>query len=195
MASLYASVDDYTAQLRALETFTKGNPSDPASQFLLGYHYMTTGHPEHAAKEFANVAKLEPKDQVAKDLLRLVDKPKDGEVVAAPAPRPEESTPAAAEATHPIDQNSMLGAWNANRDDGSKFGLDLRKDNTFNWKFDQGNRHEDFSGTYTTEGSLLLLQKQEGGALVGHVAQAGDGKFTFKLLGAPAGDPGLTFVR
>jgi tetratricopeptide (TPR) repeat protein len=197
MVSLYSSVDDYTAQLRALETFTKSNPDDAASRFLLGYHYMTTGHPEHAAKEFASVVKLQPKDRVARDLLNLVDKPKDADVVAAPAPREEETTPVAkpAEAARPIEASAILGEWNSTRDDGSKFDLDLRKDNTFTWKFDQGNRHEDFSGTYTTEGSLLLLQKQDGGALVGHVAQAGDGKFTFKLLGAPADDPGLTFVR
>jgi tetratricopeptide (TPR) repeat protein len=197
MASLYASVDDYTAQLRALESFTKSNPDDAASRFLLGYHYMTTGHPEHAAKEFASVVKLQPKDQVAKDLLNLVDKPKEADLAEAPAPREEAAAPPAKpdESVRPIEASAIVGKWSSTRDDGSKFGLDLRNDNTFSWKFDQGDRHEDFTGTYTTEGSLLLLQKKDGGALVGHVAQAGDGKFTFKLLGTPADDPGLTFMR
>jgi tetratricopeptide (TPR) repeat protein len=197
MASLYSSVDDYTAQLRALENFTKSHADDAASQFLLGYHYMTTGHPEHAAKEFASVVKLQPKDQVAKDLLALVDKPKAGDVVAAPAPR-DAGAPAAAEAekdSHPINTQTIAGSWQSNRDDGSKFALNLANDKTFTWKFNQGDRHEEFSGTYTTEGSLLLLQKKDGGAMVGHVTQNGDGKFTFKLLGAPAEDPGLTFSK
>jgi len=198
MASLYGNdVAPYTAQLRGLETFTKSNPNDAASQFLLGYHYMTTGHPENAAKEFASVVKLQPKDQVAKDLLSLVNKPKDGDVAAAPAPRDEESVPVSKpdENGPPINPDVIAGQWKSSREDGSKFGLDLRKDKTFTWKFDQGDRHEDFSGTYTTEGSLLLLQKKDGGSMVGHVAQNGEGKFTFKLLGAPADDPGLTFSR
>lgn len=198
MASLYGNdVGVYTTQLRALENFTKSNPDDAASQFLLGYHYMTTGHPANAAKEFASVVKLQPKDQVAKDLFNLVNKPKDGDVAAAPAPREENPAPDAkpAENVRPIDPNFIAGQWKASREDGSNFGLDLRKDKTFTWKYDQGDRHEDFSGTYTTEGSLLLLQKQQGGSMVGHVAQDGEGKFTFKLLGAPAEDPGLTFSR
>jgi len=195
MASLYSSVDDYTAQLRALENFSKSHPDDAASQFLLGYHYMTTGHPEHAAKEFASVVKLQPKDQVAKDLLALIDKPKSGDVVAAPAPR-DAGAPAAAEAdSHPINTQTIAGTWQSTRDDGSKFNLNLGNDKNFTWKFDQGDRHEEFSGTYTTEGALLLLQKKDGGAMVGHVTQDGDGKFTFKLLGAPAEDPGLTFSK
>jgi hypothetical protein len=39
------------------------------------------------------------------------------------------------------------------------------------------------------------LQKQDGGSMIGHVAQDGEGKFTFKLLGAPADDPGLSFTH
>jgi len=196
MASLYGNdVGPYTAQLRALENFTKSNPSDAASQFLLGYHYMTTGHPENAAKEFASVVKLQPKDQVARELFSLVNKPKDGDVAAAaPAPREEDAAAPKAD-EHPINTTTIAGQWKSSREDGSKFGLDLRNDKTFTWKFDQGDRHEDFSGTYTTEGSLLLLQKKDGGSMVGHVTQDGDGKFTFKLLGAPAEDPGLTFSR
>jgi len=201
MSSLYSSVDDYTGQLRALEKFAKSKPEDAAAQFLLGYHYMTTSHPEHAAQKFGRVVKLQPRDQVARDLLALVDKPKEGEVAVAPAPAdavPKEGPTVAAKPTvngPPIDADAMAGKWASNRDDGSKFGLDLKKDKSFTWKFDQGTRHEDFSGTYTTEGSLLLLQKQDGGAMVGHVAADGDAKFTFRLLGAPSDDPGLTFSR
>lgn len=200
MASLYSEVGEYTAQLRALESFSKSKPADAASQFLLGYHYMTTGHPEHAAKKFSAVVKIQPKDQVARDLLALVDKPNEGDEAIAPAPRDtatEDPTVVAKPEVDasPISADAIAGSWKASRDDGSKFDLDLRKDKTFTWKFDQDKRHEDFSGTYTTEGSLLLLQKKDGGAMVGHVASEGDGKFTFKLLGSPKEDPGLTFSR
>ena len=97
--------------------------------------------------------------------------------------------------SHPINTQTIAGTWQSTRDDGSKFALNLANDKTFTWKFNQGDRHEEFSGTYTTEGSLLLLQKKDGGAMVGHVSQDGDGKFTFKLLGAPAEDPGLAFSK
>ena len=198
MASLYADVEDYTAQLRALEGYTKSHSDEAGAKFLLGYHYMTTGHPDAAAKQFANVVQLEPKDRVAREMLALVDKPKDGEVVEAtpPAPR-EEAEPVArpSEDARPISADAIAGTWQSSRDDGSKFDLDLKADKTFMWKFNQGSRNEDFSGTYTTEGSLLVLQRKDGGAMVGHVAQNGDGKFTFKLLGAPQDDPGLTFSR
>jgi len=148
--------------------------------------------------------KLQPKDQVARDMLALVDKPKDGDIVAAPAPAPRdagnpdaEPAPVAKrdENVRPINADAIAGHWQAAREDGSKFNLDLNKDKTFAWKFDQGDRHENFTGTYNTEGSLLLLQKQDGGALVGHVDQKADGNFSFKVLGAPANDPGLSFSK
>lgn len=198
MAALYRDVNVYTGQLRGLENYSKDHADEAAPQFLLGYHYMTTGHPEAAAKEFAQVVKLEPKDRVAADLLALVDKPKDSDVVESPPPAPAEETAPVSkpdENVRPIDAAAMAGTWQATRDDGSKFKLDLRKDKTFTWHFTQDSRDEEFSGTYSTEGSLLILQRQEGGAMVGHVAQDGDGRFTFKLLGAPADDPGLTFSR
>ena len=198
MAALYPEVEVYTGQLRALENHAKAHADEPAPQFLLGYHYMTTGHPDAAARKFAQVVKLEPKDRVARDLLALVDKPKDGDVVESTPPAPREETAPVSkpdETTRPIDATAIAGHWQASRDDGSKFDLDLRKDKTFTWRFAQDSRNEEFSGTYSTEGSLLILQKEGGGAMVGHVTQDADGKFNFKLLGAPSDDPGLTFTR
>lgn len=198
MASLYPDVELYTAQLRELESFAKANSEDAAAQFLLGYHYMTLGHPENAATEFSKVVKMQPKDRVARDLLALVDKPKEGQPETLPAPgenatevegKPEEPPPA------PFKAEAIAGNWNASRDDGAKFKLDLNADKTFKWHYEQGERHDEFEGTYTTEGSLLVLQRKDGGAMVGHVAPDGDGKFTFKLLGAPEDDPGLAFNR
>ncbi|MGI8980807.1 MAG: tetratricopeptide repeat protein [Pirellulaceae bacterium] len=201
MASLYGDVGEYTTHLRALESYSKSRPDEAGAKFLLGYHYMTTGHPQAAAREFASVVKLEPRDRVAKDMLALVDKPTDGdrEGVDAPPPVPAEETaqpePRPREDVRPIAADAIAGQWKSTRDDGSKFDLDLKSDKTFTWKFNQGSRNEDFSGTYTTEGSLLVLQRKDGGAMVGHVAQDGDSRFTFKLLGGPADDAGLTFMR
>lgn len=196
MASLYPDVERYTEQLRGLEAFAKSNKEDAAAQFLLGYHYLTLGHPESAATEFATVVKLQPKDRVAQDMLALVEKPKEGQPEPLPEPKepvadakPDEPPP------EPIKVDALAGNWSATRDDGAKFKLDLNADKTFTWHYEQGDRHEEFSGTYSTEGALLLLQKKDGGAMVGHLAREGDGKFTFKLIGAPPDDPGLAFNK
>lgn len=197
MASLYPDVEQYTEQLRALEAFAKKNTDDAGAQFLLGYHYMTLGHPENAATEFSKVVKVQPKDRVAQDLLQLVDKPKEGErPEPLPEPgenvadtKPEEPPPAAFKA------EAVVGAWTASRDDGAKFNLDLNADKSFKWHYAQGDRHDEFAGTYSLEGSLLVLQRKDGGAMVGHLTPDGDGKFTFKMLGAPKEDPGLAFNK
>jgi tetratricopeptide (TPR) repeat protein len=196
MSSLYTHVEEYTAQLRALETFTKEHVEDAGAQFLLGYHYMTLGYPENAAREFEAVVKLQPKDRVAQDLLNLVEKPKQGE----PEPTPKSGEPiteadAKEETPPPIMGDKLSGDWTASREDGAKFKLDLHADKSFTWQFNQGTRREEFSGTYSTEGSLLLLQRKDGGAMVGHIAPDGEGQFTFKLVGGPQDDPGLVFRR
>jgi tetratricopeptide (TPR) repeat protein len=196
MASLYPDVEQYTSQLRALESFAKSNTDDAGAQFLLGYHYMTLGHPESAATAFASVVKLQPKDRVAQDLLALVDKPKEGEQ-PEPLPKPGEDENAKPEEPPPapFKAEAIAGAWTANRDDGAKFKLDLNADKTFKWHYEQGDRHDEFTGTYSMEGSLLVLTRKDGGAMVGHLTPDGDGKFTFKLLGAPKDDPGLAFNK
>ena len=76
----------------------------------------------------------------------------------------------------------------------SKFDLNLTQDKTFAWKFSQQQRGEDFSGTYMTEGALLILQRTKGGALVGQVALDGTDRFSFKLLAHPPMTPGWRSV-
>jgi tetratricopeptide (TPR) repeat protein len=202
MASLYPDVEIYTAQLRALESAARSNASDAGTRFLLGYHYLTLGHPENAAKEFEAVSKLQTRDRVAKDLLALVDKSSQvapsNDQAADRAESAEELRPRAeepAEGTKPFSDEALVGNWKASREDGSNFDLDLRADKTYTWKFTRDNRNEDFSGTYSTEGSLLVLQRNDGGAMVGSLTPDGDGKFNFKLVGAPEEDAGLTFTR
>src|SRR5262249_26696731 len=48
LVSLYGNLDDYTTQLRALESQVKANPDDAAAAFVLAYHYLVMGHNEQA---------------------------------------------------------------------------------------------------------------------------------------------------
>lgn len=65
---LYGKMGDYTKQLRALEKTIKDNPDDPGTRFLLGFHYGYLGYPSQAVKQLGKVIKLQPADQLAKNL-------------------------------------------------------------------------------------------------------------------------------
>jgi tetratricopeptide (TPR) repeat protein len=67
--SLYASTETFTAQLRALEEYTRANPKDPAPAFLLAYHYLVMGHTNEAVKMLERVQKLLPDDPLVEQLL------------------------------------------------------------------------------------------------------------------------------
>jgi len=208
LSSLYPNVDVYTPQLRDLESYVGSNPNGANARFLLGYHYMTAAHPKEAADKFREVIRLVPGDRVAADLYRMVGG-HNGQAVPADRtpstipPRPVQAQlvpaqPVPSQTTtdkKPVNAAAMVGNWHSSRSDGSKFDLNLTQDKTFAWKFSQQQRNEDFSGTYMTEGALLILQRSNGGAMVGQIALDGTDRFSFKLLGAPADDAGLAFHR
>ena len=219
MRGFYTSTAIYTQQLRALEDFARQNPDDAASRFVLAYHYMSGGYQEDAARKLNEVVQLMPKDHVAAELLKM-SQAKPADSGNAPQPQPPETAaiqpgqvqpqvqpgqvppaPTRPAPTGPaIDAATLIGTWNAKRDDGAAFTLVLNQDNTFSWKFSQpdGNQKDNtqqFSGKYTLEGDLLALERQEGGSLVAQVTQDKSGNFNFKLLGAPQQDPGLDFQK
>lgn len=214
MSRLYSDVAVYTAQLRALEFYTKEHTNDAAGLFLLAYHYLCTAHPDAAARKLQDVVQLEPTDRVAADLLKLISSGSNGPTTTSasppappqPAPQPVPQPPATpatpqtpAEAPRSagktMDKAAFAGTWKAERSDGSKFELRLNPDSTFTWTFSQKNNEEKFSGTYTLEGTVLALQRKEGGSLVGNITPMGEGRFNFKLLGGPPEDTGLEFAR
>src|SRR5207253_6961579 len=65
---LYGNVQDYTTQLRALETAIKDKPDNPALRFLAGYHYAYLGFPKESVDQLDKVLKIEPRDEMAKAL-------------------------------------------------------------------------------------------------------------------------------
>jgi tetratricopeptide (TPR) repeat protein len=210
LSGLYVNIQTYTDQLRALEAFVRNNPQDGGSRFVLAYHYMTAGHTDAAQRQLGQVVQLVPNDRVAADLLKMVT-PRDqtspgspGALTTVPdqavTPNPPiegaPQTEAAAPAGPPIDPATIVGKWQASREDGSKFNLIIGDDSTFTWKFTppKGKANE-FSGKYSVEGNVLALQREDGGSMVGTVTPEAAGKFNFKALGAPAEDKGLDFAK
>lgn len=187
LTSLYPDMRVYTRQLQALEAFVNSHPRQADARFLLAYHYMTEGHTEDAALQLQRVVELMPNDKLAADLLRMVH----GNAEAPPPAQP----PAPIADGKSVDPALLVGSWHAGRDDGSTFNLTLGNDESFTWKFAQQQHAETIEGTYSVDKGLLVLQGKTGGAMVGQLSGAARDRFTFKPLGGPPDDSGLTFTR
>jgi len=120
-------------------------------------------------------------------------KPQAAPVVTAPvttAPVAE-----AAVAAAPIVEASPLsGTFKANPAKGVEIELTLRGDKTFAWKFTANGKAQNFSGKYVLGDKSLVLTREDGESMDGTLARTGDG-FKFRMIGAEANDPGLTFSR
>lgn len=208
MSSLYSDPATYTQQLRGLEQYVVTNPQAADAHFVLGYHYMIGGHKDAARLQLQQVVTLMPNDRLAGELLRMVKGPPPQTTTAdaalPPTPNPPANdlnsvppadAPVAASPTE-LDKTLLPGNWNATRSDGSKFALTLNEDGEFRWKYSAPNQSGDeFGGTYSTDGPVLILERKEGGALAGTATFSDDEHFSFKLVGAPPDDPGLSFTR
>ncbi len=212
LSSIYADPDDYTPQLRALETYTVKNPGDAASSFLLAYHYLCGAHPEAALSELKTVVRLKPDDRVAAELVKMISTPaKDpapqggvapaaGEAPSAlptpPVPNPPAADPADVPSGPPVAAAQVVGDWSASRGDGSQFQLKLQGDGKFTWTFSNKQMAAtSLEGTYTIEGNVLALERKDGGSLIAELTSVDGRKFHFKLAGSPKEDPGLEFQK
>jgi tetratricopeptide (TPR) repeat protein len=206
LSNLYDNIDVYTAQLRRLESAVTSNPNQADNQFLLAYHYTTAGHSEAAAKRLAEVVRISPNDRLAADLLKMnqlaqqsQSQPAAGTTAAAQAPPeapapPQPPQPPVAAVT-PVDPQALVGTWHAERPDGTKFDLQLTDDNKFTWKVNQKGQEQSMEGTFGVEKDLLALESPQAGGMVGRVEVKEPNLMTFKMLGAPQDDQGLTFRR
>jgi tetratricopeptide (TPR) repeat protein len=197
LIGLYPSIDVYTTQLRALEDFARANPDDAASRFVLGYHYLTQGHPDNALKMFQKVVQLQPKDTLSAAIVQQLG----GAAAAAPAPADPNAPaaaqpqPAAAPAGPAPKLEDVKGApWSASPADGVTVQLALGAGDSFTWTVTQKGQAKPISGTYTYADGLLTLAQANGPALVGRLTAEGAG-FRFQATAAGGNDPGLLFAR
>jgi Tetratricopeptide repeat len=73
----YPVAEDYAAQLRALEAYIGQYPDQPASRFLLAYHYLVIGNQKAAADQLSVVTTLSPNDKIAAELYKALTTPAD----------------------------------------------------------------------------------------------------------------------
>lgn len=194
MSSLYPSVDAYTVQLRTLEQYVNANPRSADARFVLAYHYVTQSHKEAAIKQLREVVLLQPADQLSVQLLQGLGGEVPSRPGATPAPAAQEPQVASEEQPEPpdIDAAKIVGRRTARRADGTTFTLDLTRDNKFTWAYERGGKMQEFGGTYSVDGAVLVLERGDKATMPGLVTMEGTG-FNFKLFGAPEGDPGLDF--
>jgi tetratricopeptide (TPR) repeat protein len=62
---LYPNIQNYTNQLRILESASESDAANPALRFLLGYHYGYLGYPRQAVGELDQVIHLQRQDMGA----------------------------------------------------------------------------------------------------------------------------------
>ena len=188
LSSLYPNVEAYTQQLRALEAMVKTNPQAADARFVLAYHYLTCGSKDAAASQLKKLYQQTPQDMLIKQLLLMTGGP---EAIGATPPlsdleKPPQTAVAAAD---------LVGNWAASGQNNTKFGLGLTQDGNFSWSFTQSGKTQTVKGVYAVDGNVLAMEPESGGVMLAEVTQPAGGNFSFQLLGAPPGDPGLKFVK
>lgn len=184
LSSLYPNTETYTTHLRALEAFRDKNPKAAEIRFLIGYHYLTCGHTDAAARAFKKAAELQPKDSVAAALVATLS-PRD----AQPAQTPTGPAPKS------VPSDNVAGNWTAAGKGTEKYSMSLRKDGTFTWAFTRGSRKQEVKGVYTLEGNVLAMEPDSGGVMLAELAAKEPDTLHFKMIGGRANDPGLEFQR
>jgi tetratricopeptide (TPR) repeat protein len=196
LISLYSDPERYTQQLRALEAFTTQRLNRAAAHFVLAYHYLTTEHADAAVRQLKTVTVLQPKDMLSAQLIQQLERPQH-QVVAAGLAQPESSTSSSAVRMVAAGTQAKIdGTWTAQPNVEVRITVTLHAEGRFTWKVSRQGKDQQFEGKSRYEnGMLTLVQDQNNDTMVGNVHWTEDTRFNFKLMGAGAGDPGLTFTR
>ena len=197
LSGMYTNISTYSDQLRELEDYVKANPGAADAKFVLAYQYLTCGHTDAARRQYEEVVKLQPGDQLSAQLLKLVGGDPTAPAGGEPTPQPPAAEAVAesdVKTPTDIDAKKIVGKWAAKRPNGPTFSLNLTNDSKFTWAFEQGGKKEEFGGKYSVDGAILVLERTDGAQMPGLVTLA-DGGFNFKLYGGQPDDPGLDFKK
>ena len=194
MTGLYGSQTTYTDQLRKLEDYARAMPTDAATRFLLGYHYLVCAHLDQAYEQFDQAARLQPADTIAaqlRDLCKSSISPDKGDDSTPPVEAEKAPAPP------PVPADKLVGTWVSDRGELGKVALILAADGKFTWTFSKEgeNKPADLSGDFSIDERGLLVLSSEDSQMVGEIKLPEDTKLNFILAGGPQGDPGLNFDK
>ena len=194
LSSLYGNVDDYTAQLRKLEEYCKANPKNPASAFVLAYHYLVIGQKDSAVRALKVVVENQPKDVTAKRMLDALD-PKAQETVAAKSETEPKTAPSPEDLLSPKPETDLVGKWTASAGT-TTIDLAITEESTFSWKAtESGKPTVELAGDFGTNGDAILMETTDKGSLGGTVKSLGADEWVLIPPGAKDENAGLKFKR
>ena len=202
LISLYGDPETYTQQLRALEDYASRNSNSAAAHFVLAYHYLTAEHPDAAARELKVVSTLQPKDTLSAQLLHQLEQgqtqPSGTASIASnhtPSATPT-PLPSIANNAPSANEGKLEGTWTSQPNKDITIALSLQGDGRFTWSVNRSGKEQKFAGKSSYEnGILTLVQDDNNNTMVGNVNWTDPSHFTFKVMGAPQDDPGLSFSK
>jgi tetratricopeptide (TPR) repeat protein len=179
MVGLYPDIETYTRQLRALEEARSQNRSDTSNRFVLAYHYMVQDHLEHARRQFEEVTKLQPRDELAAQFAKALSSSSQAPTAAATGAAPSSETAAVREAAPP--PAALVGTWKANPAPDLGIELTLRGTGEFTWQVNAQGRSDAVSGNASFLDGVLTLSQPDAPDLVGRIIHLGDKQIGFEL--------------
>jgi tetratricopeptide (TPR) repeat protein len=191
LSSMYSDTDVYTGQLRKLEAYCKANPKNPASAFVLAYHYLVTGSKDSAVRALRVVVENQPKDVVAKRMLAALDpKPPQSDPASTPAaPAPSE------ELAKPQPEINLVGKWKA-VNGPSTVEVAITDESAFTWNVMEGGKKvAELSGDFATNGDAVVFDTKEQGSLGGTVKVLSSDEWVMVPPGATKEEAGIRFKR
>ena len=219
--SMYASADEYMAQLKMLEQYVNAQPTAAAPHFLLGYHYLMVGRIELAVPQLSAAVQLEPRDTVSAQLLKKLSAglaannvgpavQQSAPVIKESAPLPQQPPttgiqksiePAAAINAAPSQPSEAgptvakkVGTFTATPADGVTIKLTLNADGTFKWEESASGASQQFSGKYTLEKDVLTMTRSgDNDAMASQIIDDGQKGFTLRPKNADKDNPGMQF--
>ena len=203
LIGLYGDPESYTQQLRALESYCSEHPQSASPRFVLAYHYLTAGHADAAVRQLKIVTSLQPKDQLAAQLVQQIQKTDQstaGTDVAqggqAGPPQRADHGPSANQHAPSGVAGKLEGSWTAQPSPDTIITVTVQDKGRFAWKVSRQGKDQQFEGNSSFEnGILTLVQDQNNNAMVGNVNWKDENHFTFKVVGAGPTDPGLSFTK
>lgn len=184
LISLYPRPEVYTEQLRKLEMQAKASPDAADLRFLLAYHYLTCDHKDAALVMLHEVTRLQPKDELSAELLKMYSPAAESADAAPSGPPPKLDEPA-----YPIAK--LVGEWTA-RDPSGEFKLALEEAGGFTWSFRSKDKPVSVRGAYVVRGDNLVMQPDSGGTMLSTIKLQDDKTLLFTPIGNARP---LTFTR
>jgi tetratricopeptide (TPR) repeat protein len=183
LVSLYPSASVYQQQLGKLEDYVLSHDGSAPEHFLLGYHYLTEGHADAAARQFQKVVAAQPKDAVAAQMLEMLEGPK-----ADPAAKPADEAPA-------IPVADLVGTWTSQGASGDTFSMVLDTAGKFTWTYKAQGKETTVEGVFAIESNTLAMEPDAGGTMVAEITPPKNGQLHFQMVGGPPDDKGLVFKQ